>query len=123
MNVLKSISMATHSLPGSNGYKIVMRNQIRAIINGRGAPTLFVTINPSDVDNPIVRMFAGEEIDLNDIMRGEDMDAWSRKILAAKNPSACARFFELLPKYHKSGQKLKFFAFWLLLWQSLHYYK
>ncbi|KDR81142.1 hypothetical protein GALMADRAFT_222667 [Galerina marginata CBS 339.88] len=33
VKILRDITMITKSLPGSNGYKIAMRNQIRAIIN------------------------------------------------------------------------------------------
>lgn len=66
------------------------------MINDRGPPTLFVTLNPSDVDHPIVRLLTGEDIDLNDISRGEDLSKWQRSLLAAKNPAACARFFHLM---------------------------
>ncbi|KDR72120.1 hypothetical protein GALMADRAFT_24825, partial [Galerina marginata CBS 339.88] len=95
--ILQDVTMMTKSLPGSNGYKISMRNQIRAIINLFGAPILFITLNPSDIDHPLVRILAGDTtVDLDDIFRGEDMDSWRRRIFAAKNPSACALFFDFM---------------------------
>ncbi|KAH9484784.1 hypothetical protein JR316_0001686 [Psilocybe cubensis] len=56
--LLSSIRLVSKHVPGSDGYKLTLRNQIRALINNKGTPTLFITINPSDVDNPIrVRIF------------------------------------------------------------------
>ncbi|PPR00579.1 hypothetical protein CVT26_009855 [Gymnopilus dilepis] len=96
MDIMRSISCTTRSLPGSNGYKKLMRDQIRSIIHARGSPTLFITINPSDVDHPLVRIFAGEDLDLDDVCRGEDMDSWKRKVFAARKPAASALFFDFM---------------------------
>ncbi|KAJ6510126.1 hypothetical protein C8R47DRAFT_965020, partial [Mycena vitilis] len=96
MGLMSSVGLVARQVPGSAGQKVMLRNEIRGLINYRGAPTLFVTLNPSDVDNPIVRLLVGEDIRLEDLARGEDMDGWSRKILAARNPAACAVFFDLM---------------------------
>lgn len=93
IRLLANVSMVGNNIPGSTAYKVSLRNEIRAVINYRGTPTLFVTLNPSDVDHPLVRLNAGHDIDLDDISRGEDLDKWGRMMLAAKNPSACALFF------------------------------
>ncbi|KAJ7821159.1 hypothetical protein B0H13DRAFT_1546307, partial [Mycena leptocephala] len=96
MGLMGSVGLIARQVPGSAGQKVVLRNEIRGVINYRGAPTIFITLNPSDVDNPIVRLLVGEDIRLEDLSRGEDMDGWSRKILAARNPAACALFFDLM---------------------------
>ncbi|KAJ7750566.1 hypothetical protein B0H16DRAFT_1318658, partial [Mycena metata] len=96
MTLMNSVGMIARHVPGSSGYKVRLRNEIRGMIYYRGAPTLFITLNPSDVDNPIVRLFAGEDIDLEDVARGEDMGEWERKLFAAKNPGPCAMFFHLI---------------------------
>ncbi|PPQ66487.1 hypothetical protein CVT26_011176 [Gymnopilus dilepis] len=96
LSLLQKVTMSTHSLPGSNGYKLAMRRNVRAIINAKGIPTLFITLNPSDVHNPIVRIFGAEEADVDTISQGEDIQSWRRRIYAAKNPSACAKFFDLM---------------------------
>lgn len=93
VRLLANVNMVGSNVPGSAAYKVSLRNEIRSVINYRGPPTLFITINPSDVDHPLVRLNSGQDIDLEDVLRGEDMDKWSRMILAAKNPSACALFF------------------------------
>ncbi|PPQ76166.1 hypothetical protein CVT26_009225 [Gymnopilus dilepis] len=96
MRTLRSVSMLARNVPGSDGYKVNLRNEIRALIYSIGTPTLFVTLNPSDVDNPIVRVFAGEHLNLDDMTRGEDMTSWRRKLFAAYHPAACARFFDFM---------------------------
>ncbi|KAJ7730794.1 hypothetical protein B0H16DRAFT_1329754, partial [Mycena metata] len=96
MTLMSSVGLVARHIPGSAGHKLSLRNEIRGVINYRGAPTLFITLNPSDVDNPIVRLLAGEDIDLEDVARGEDVDSWSRRIFAARNPAPCAIFFDLM---------------------------
>ncbi|KAJ6562862.1 hypothetical protein DFH09DRAFT_920516, partial [Mycena vulgaris] len=96
ITLMNSVGLVARHIPGSAGHKIKLRNEIRGVINYRGAPALFITLNPSDVDNPIVRLLSGEDINLEDIARGEDMDSWKRKIFAAENPAACAIFFDLM---------------------------
>ncbi|KAF5322401.1 hypothetical protein D9619_001300 [Psilocybe cf. subviscida] len=95
-DTMQSIAMVARQIPGSNGYKVLLRNQIRALINYQGTPTLFITLNPSDVDNPIVRLLTGEDIRLEDVERGEDMSSWQRRLLAARHPAECALFFDLM---------------------------
>ena len=90
-------TIARH-IPGSDGYKLNMRNEIRSLIYYRGTPTLFITLNPSDVDNPIVRLYSGEDVNLEDLSRGEGLDSWRRRLLAANNPAACALYFDLTIK-------------------------
>ncbi|PPQ76270.1 hypothetical protein CVT26_009844 [Gymnopilus dilepis] len=96
LQVMRSLMMTTRSVPGSVGYKKVMRDQIRSLIYAKGSPTLFITLNPSDVDHPLVRLFTGEVEDLDAMWRGEDLDSWRRKVLAAKNPDASALFFDVM---------------------------
>ncbi|KAJ8473925.1 hypothetical protein ONZ51_g7564 [Trametes cubensis] len=93
LSLLQRVNTVSHDLPGSNGYKVMLRNQIRALINHKGTPTLFVTLNPADREHPLVEMYAGNEVDIVEKMRGEELSSWSRTVLAARNPLACARFF------------------------------
>ncbi|KAI9068165.1 hypothetical protein FKP32DRAFT_1600664 [Trametes sanguinea] len=96
LNLLREVGMIGKDLPGTNAYKRAMRNEIRALIYHHGTPTLFVTLNPSDVHHPLVRLLAGDDIDINQIEVGEELTEWQRKVLAARNPSACARFFHTM---------------------------
>ncbi|KAI0349036.1 hypothetical protein OH77DRAFT_1415646, partial [Trametes cingulata] len=94
LRLLLKVNTLSHDLPGSNGYKILLQNQIRALMNYMGTPTLFVTLNPSDRDHPLVRLYAGTDIDAEERMRGIELSRWKRTVFAARNPSACARFFD-----------------------------
>ncbi|KAI9062251.1 hypothetical protein FKP32DRAFT_1574376, partial [Trametes sanguinea] len=94
LRLLAKVNTVSHDLPGTNGYKLALRNQIRGLIQREGTPTLFVTLNPSDRDHPLVRLYAGEDIVVEDHMRGVEMSRWKRMQLAARNPAACARFFD-----------------------------
>jgi len=66
------------------------------MIISRGTPTLFVTINPSDVDHPLVKLFAGHDIHIDNISWGEELSEWQRKLFAAKHPASCALFFHYI---------------------------
>ncbi|KAI0359239.1 hypothetical protein OH77DRAFT_1395328, partial [Trametes cingulata] len=96
LHLLMRVNTVSHDLPGSNGYKIALRNEIRALINHIGTPTLFITLNPSDRDHPLVRLYAGQDINIEDSMHGIELSRWQRTVLAASNPTACARFFDTM---------------------------
>ena len=96
IDLLSKVNLVSRKLPGTAGYKLNLRNEIRSLINYRGTPTLFVTPNPADVDNPLVRVLIGEDIVIEDAMRGEDLDEHKRKLLAAQHPAACATFFHTM---------------------------
>ncbi|KAF6751218.1 hypothetical protein DFP72DRAFT_816993, partial [Ephemerocybe angulata] len=99
VKVLRTINTVTHNVPGSVGQKISMRNELRSIIVAKGAPTLFVTINPSDRDNPMVQLLCRPDpTSVDDIMRGISLNDWNRRILASRNPAACAIFFDTVIK-------------------------
>ena len=112
--ILSRVTTVACDLPGSNGYKIGLRNQIRALINFIGTPTLFVTLNPSDLNHPLVQLYAGYDVSLEEEMRGEELSEWNRKVTVAKNPAACARFFHtimskfiwIILRYNRPGKGL-----------------
>jgi hypothetical protein len=94
MRTLEKLQLVCKDLPGSAAYKQCRRNEIRSLIHRFGSPAFFVTINPSDVDHPLVRLFAGDEISLEDAEVGVPLDKFQRKILVSKNPGAAALAFD-----------------------------
>jgi Helitron helicase-like domain at N-terminus/PIF1-like helicase len=94
VHLLSRLQCINYKLPGSKGYKKHLRNEIWGLVYRYGTPALFVTINPSDVNHPLVRLIVGENIDLEDAARGEDMSKFYRHKLAADNPHATAIFFD-----------------------------
>ncbi|KIM23130.1 hypothetical protein M408DRAFT_77987 [Serendipita vermifera MAFF 305830] len=98
IQLLAKIQSLNNRLPDSNGYKKRLRNEIRSMIHRFGAPSLFITINPSDVNNPLVRLIAGHDINLEDMTRGEPLSKFLRQKLVAKNPHIAAKFFDRVIK-------------------------
>ncbi|KAI0706471.1 hypothetical protein C8Q76DRAFT_566412, partial [Earliella scabrosa] len=96
LSLVNKVSTVLHDLPGTSGYKIRLRNEIRALVAQKGTPAFFITLNPSDVQNPLVRLFAGRHVDLEHMMAGEEFTEWDRKLLVARNPAACAKFFHTM---------------------------
>ena len=85
-----------HDLPGTTGYKLKMRNEIRALVNFHGTPAFFITLNPSDVNHPLVRLLSGDNIRMEELQGGQELTEWQRMQLVSRNPGACARFFHTM---------------------------
>src|SRR5258708_16655828 len=58
-----------------------------------GPPTLWITINPSDLHDPIAQIFAGEDIDMDVVNDMCQVSVAKRAENIAKDPYAGAKFF------------------------------
>lgn len=74
-----------------------MRNEIKSLILGQGLPHFYVTINPADVYNPLIRFLAGADIDIDSCLPS-DHNYHEQAFLVTKNPAAAAKFFNLYMK-------------------------
>ena len=61
-------------------------------------PSFFITINPADMYNPIVKFLGGAEINLNNILLEQVPNYHEQAILVAKNPFVAAKFFNIYMK-------------------------
>ena len=59
-------------------------------------PSLWLTINPMDYEDPIAQIFAGENIDMNTFFQVTGPDANSRARNMANDPFASAAFFNFI---------------------------
>jgi hypothetical protein len=84
---MKTIAMW---VPGSFAQKLRMRSEIRGLIVRFGMPAFWLTINPSDLRNPLVLILAGVEYS-EDILSASN--AAVRAAAATSNPVAVAAFF------------------------------
>ncbi|KAJ3009702.1 hypothetical protein NUW54_g2705 [Trametes sanguinea] len=98
LQLMKEVQLITRSVPGSSSARIAMRNEIRALMLSKGMPSFFITINPADTYNPVVRFLAGEDIDVDRILPSQPYDYWKQSILVAKNPVVAATFFNVYMK-------------------------
>ena len=96
LKLVTRVGASLHDIPGTAGYKLKMRNEIRSLVAFRGTPAFFVTLNPSDVNHPLVRLLVGDDIQLEAMEPGEELTEWQRKLVVSRNPAACARFFHAI---------------------------
>ena len=96
LQLVTKVGASLHDIPGTAGYKLKMRNEIRSLVTFRGTPAFFITLNPSDVNHPLVSLLAGDNICLEAMERGEELTEWQRKLIVSRNPAACAKFFHAI---------------------------
>ncbi|KAG1885112.1 hypothetical protein F4604DRAFT_1517067, partial [Suillus subluteus] len=58
----------------------------------------YITINPADMYNPIVKFLSGADIDIDNLLPDEVPGFMEQSILIAKNPAIAAKFFNLYMK-------------------------
>jgi hypothetical protein len=81
---------------GSDQARYQVRSQIWSTAVMLGPPTLWMTINPADINDPIAQVFAGEDINLDNFiaLAGPDKDRRAKNI--ADDPYAAAKFFHFM---------------------------
>ena len=98
LQLMKEVNVINHHVPGSSAARVMMRNEIRALIMEKGLPSFYITINPADVYNPLVKFLAGHDIDVDHLLPEQVPDYMQQSILVAKNPFIAARFFNIYLK-------------------------
>ena len=88
--LLQNIEAIGMQVPGSFAQKLRMRSEIRGLITRYGMPAFWITINPSDLRNPLVLILAGVEFS-GDMLAAAN--AAVRDAAATSNPVAVAEFF------------------------------
>lgn len=97
IKVLKKHVRAVGSkVVGSDQARAGYRAQIWGTSVMKNPPTLWVTINPVDIHDPIAQVFCGEEIDMDTFIKSAGLDSHKRAQNIAKNPYAAAKFFHFL---------------------------
>lgn len=81
---------------GSDQSRFKLRSQIWSTSIYMGPPTLWITINPSDLHDPIAQVFAGENINLDKFLATAGPDREKRAQNIAKDPYAAAKFFHFM---------------------------
>ena len=94
LELMKQVNAVSSFVPGSSASKAVQRSELKALMIDQGLPSFYLTINPSDVHNPIVRFLAGRDINV-DTAVPTDYDSFAQSMMVSKNPFATAKFFKL----------------------------
>ncbi|KIO04732.1 hypothetical protein M404DRAFT_25843 [Pisolithus tinctorius Marx 270] len=92
----RHVTAANGRVIGSDNTRASYRSMIWGTCLMLGGPSLWLTINPVDIHDPIAQVFAGENIDLNDFNAhlGPDSNRCAENIAA--NPYAAARYFHFI---------------------------
>lgn len=81
---------------GSDASRYQLRSKIWSTSVAMGPPSVWITINPSDLHNPIAQVFAGEQIDLDAFVSTEGPDKNQRAKNIAQDPWAASKFFHFI---------------------------
>lgn len=94
IHVLKRhITATSRRVMGSDPARIQLRSQIASTSMTFNQPTIWLTINPDDLHDPIAQIFAGQEIDMDDFVKTAGPDSLRRSQNIARDPFAAAEFF------------------------------
>lgn len=89
VQLLSKLRMFARDVKGSVGYKLCRRNEVRSLIKKFSTPALFITLNPSDLNCPLMALLAGIPYD-----EWRSMTAFQRTAFVAKHPGLAAQFFD-----------------------------
>jgi len=92
----KQLKAVGSNVVGSNFHRHSLSYEIKALMMIYGLPTFFVTVNPADLNHPLVLHFAGKDINLDRPFTDGWLDKAQRARLVASNPVAVAKFFNTL---------------------------
>ncbi|KAF8257187.1 hypothetical protein EI94DRAFT_1709463 [Lactarius quietus] len=90
-----SLSAVRANMMGTNGSWLKICSHIWGMCVMKNLPSLWVTINPANMQDPIVEVFCGEEIDLNQFC---SIDQHPSKAAIAANHYTASRFFHFMIK-------------------------
>lgn len=65
---MREVKLVNRNVQGSNAVRLGMRNEIWSLMIAHGFPSFFITINPADVYNPLVKFLAGNDIDIDKLL-------------------------------------------------------
>ena len=94
--LLNQIKAIGGKVMGSAHSRSALRSQIHALIFNQGLPSIFLTINPADINSRVALYFAGVNLDLDAIIPTNLPTTYERAEIIASHPVATAKFFHRL---------------------------
>ena len=83
LKIMQEVRVINKHVPGSSSAQMEMHNQIRSMITQFGMPTFFITINPADIYNPLVKFLAGLDINVDHLLPEQVPKYWDQALLVA----------------------------------------
>jgi hypothetical protein len=96
LELMKEVKIVNTSVMGTPAARINMRNQIRGLMHSFGMPLFYLTVNPPDVYNPLIKLLAGESIDIDALLPNDIPQYFQQSIYVARNPVIAAEFFHVV---------------------------
>ncbi|CUA71576.1 Structural maintenance of chromosomes protein 4 [Rhizoctonia solani] len=97
IRTLKENITATYKrVVGSGPARVQLRSQIWSTSMMLNPPTLWVTINPDDLHDPLAQIFAGEDIDMDAFVETAGPSSNTRSENIARDPFAAGEFFNYI---------------------------
>ena len=90
------VSSLRTKVPGTDESHTGMRSQIWGMTMMKNPASLWLTINPSDTNDPIAQIFTGEDIDMSDFVQTAGPSSGQRAKNIAADPFAAAKFFHYI---------------------------
>ncbi len=90
------VHAAAGRVQGTDAARYKIRGQIWSTCLTHGPPSMWITINPTDIHDPIAQLFAGAEIDMDRFIATEGPSAEQRAAAIAEDPYAAAKFFHFM---------------------------
>ncbi|KAF8801482.1 hypothetical protein BYT27DRAFT_7262019 [Phlegmacium glaucopus] len=90
------LSTVKSKVQGSDESRISMKGKIWGTNILHNPPSIWVTINPSDMQDPIAQVFAGAKIDVDAFCKTAGPTSTDRSLNIASDPYASAKFFHFM---------------------------
>jgi hypothetical protein len=90
------VSAVRAKVMGTDESRTGIRSQIWGMTMMCGPPSLWITINPSDTNDPIAQVMAGVDINLDNFEKTAGPDGKTRARTIAADPFAAAKFFHYM---------------------------
>jgi hypothetical protein len=90
------LSAVKTKVHGTDESRISLRGKIWGTNLIHNPPNLWVTINPTDLQDPIAQVLAGAEIDLDNFCKTSGPDSADRAANISSDPYASAKFFHFV---------------------------
>lgn len=93
--LLQEVNSVTRTVCGTSSSQVIRRNELRAMNMSLGVFPAFITLNPSDTHNPLVKFLYGGDIDIDHLLPDQVPSVHEQSLLVAKNPFVAAKFFDI----------------------------
>jgi Helitron helicase-like domain at N-terminus len=92
----RNVHTTIRRVKGSNQSRLQLRSQIWSTCIMKNPASLWITINPTDIQDPIAQVFAGEDIDMDSFLSCSGPNVDERVKNVANDPYAAAKFFHFI---------------------------